>query len=388
MNKSMSLIPRPLLDASTGGAKADGLSGAGSLPTSDDEHLPVVPEQPLMLAAAQQETELVTSYWLASPDGTALPTPLAGQYLPISVEVPGHGLLRRTYTISAFEAGLYRLSIKRECLPDRPPGRVSNHIHDNWTVGDLISAGVPQGHFVLDGASSRPIVLLAGGIGITPLLAMLRELAEREARRNVVLVLAMRHQHDHPFQSEVADLACRMPNLTVHVRYSERLPGAVSDRAPDSHGLVDEALLRDLVPSPNVDVYLCGPAPFMNAMDQILTALGVADERVRYESFGPATLESRSKQAQVTRSGENAVVRFVKAGIAAPFDPRALNLLEFAEDLGLNPPFSCRSGRCGACTTRKLSGAVRYDHVPAAAIAKDEVLLCCALPDGPVSLEL
>ncbi|RYC15646.1 2Fe-2S iron-sulfur cluster-binding protein [Ciceribacter ferrooxidans] len=388
MNKSMSLIPRPLLDASIGGAKADSLSGAGSLPTSDDEHLPVVPERPLMLAAVQQEAELVTSYWLASPDGTALPTPLAGQYLPISVEVPGHGLLRRTYTISAYEAGRYRLSIKRECLPDRPPGRVSNHVHDNWAVGDLISAGIPQGHFVLDGASSRPIVLLAGGIGITPLLAMLRDLAAREARRNVVLVLAMRHQHDHPFQSEVADLACRMPNLTVHARYSQRLPGAVSDRARDSHGLVDEALLLDLVPSPNVDVYLCGPATFMNAMDQILTALGVADERVRYESFGPATVERRGQQAPATSSGGNAVVSFVKAGITAPFDPRALSLLEFAEDLGLNPSFNCRSGRCGACATRKLSGAVRYESVPAAAIAKDEVLLCCALPDGPVSLEL
>lgn len=351
-------------------------------------HLPADGHRTLTLAGVEQESELVTSFWLASPDGTALPTPAAGQYLPISVDVPGHGTLLRTYTISAFEAGRYRLSIKRERLPDRPPGLVSNHIHDNWAVGDLISAGVPRGHFVLDKTSSRPIVLLAGGIGITPILAMLRELSKHEAARKVVLMVAMRHQHDHPFQCEVANLARHMPNLSVRVRYSERLPGDEGGRNPDTYGLVDEALVRDLVPSPDVDVYLCGPAPFMNAMDKALTTLGVSDERIRYEAFGPATVDRRRIQGSVTKSGVYAVVSFAKSDIARPFDPRALNLLEFAEDLGLNPPFSCRSGTCGTCATVKLSGAVRYENRPAAVIADNKVLLCLALPDGPVSLDL
>jgi ferredoxin-NADP reductase len=129
----------------------------------------------LTVAAVEPETELVTSYWLASPDRAALPAPAAGQFLPIAVDAPRHGVLRRSYTISACEAGRYRLSIKRERLPGQPLGRVGNHVHDHWAVGDRISAGAPQGQFVLDRASRRPIVLLAGGIGITPLLAMLRE---------------------------------------------------------------------------------------------------------------------------------------------------------------------------------------------------------------------
>lgn len=289
-------------------------------PPTEAGHLLVDGHRTLTLAAVEQESELVTSYWLALADGTALRTPVPGQYLPISVDVPG-------YTISAYEAGRYRLSIKRERLPNRPPGRVSNHVYDNWAVGDLISAGVPQGHFVLDKTSSRPIVLLAGGIGVTPLLAMLRELAIRESARKVVLILAMRHRHDHPFQSEVVNLASRMPNLTVHVRYSERLLGVESGKAPNSYGLVDEALLRDLVPSPGVDVYLCGPVPFMNAMDQGLAALGVPDERIRYESFGPPT------SATAARGGRGPIGR--------PRDPRS--------------SFSSRAGSAGLQSRRGVT---------------------------------
>jgi ferredoxin len=82
------------------------------------------------------------------------------------------------------------------------------------------------------------------------------------------------------------------------------------------------------------------------------------------------------------------MVSFAKSDITAPFDPRALNLLEFAEDLGFSPPFNCRSGSCGACATRKLSGAIRYAEEPTAVVADDEILLCRALPAGHVSLDL
>ena len=137
----------------------------------------LVDSQVLKVTAMVPESELVTSYWLAPADRAGLAVPVAGQFLPIAVDVPGHGVLRRSYTISAWEANRYRLSIKRERLAGLPPGRVSNHIHDHWTVGYRISAGTPQGGFVLDPVSMRPIVMLAGGIGVTPLLAMLRALA-------------------------------------------------------------------------------------------------------------------------------------------------------------------------------------------------------------------
>jgi len=401
MDPDTLLAPALLFDAATGVTVADKASPfraggrlAAQLPMTGDRVPTFDSEKPLVdghrlltLAAVEPESALVTSYWLANADGAALPAPVAGQFLPIAVDVPGHGALRRTYTISAYEAGRYRLSIKRERVPGQPPGRVSNYVHDHWAVGDRISAGAPQGHFVLDTTSSRPIVLLAGGIGITPLLAMLRELAACEATRKVVLIMGMRHHRDHPFQSEVADLARRM-DLTLHARYSEQLEDASEGQFPDSFGLVDEALLRYLVPAPDADVYLCGPGPFMNAMDQALAALGVPDERVRFEAFGPATIERRRTQAPAATAGAAPMVSFAKSEVTAPFDPRALNLLEFAEDIGLSPPFRCRSGSCGACATRKLSGAVRYADLPAAVVADHEVLLCCALPDGPLSLDL
>lgn len=354
---------------------------AASAPLVDGHRL-------LALVAIEPESELVISYWLASPTGAALPAPIAGQYLPVAVDVPGHGVLLRTYTISAYEAGRYRLSIKRERLPAQPPGRVSNHVHEHWAVGDRVSAGSPQGRFVLDLTNNRPIVLLAGGIGVTPLLAMLRELARQKSSRAIVLIMGMRHHRDHPFRIEVAELARSLPNLIVHARYSEQSAETPAGLLPDSFGLVDKALLREYMPTPDVDVYLCGPGPFMNAMDQALAALGVAGERVRYESFGPATIEHRRKQAPAVTRDTSPMVTFAKSDVTAAFGPSTLNLLEFAEDLGLNPPFSCRSGSCGACATRKLSGAIRYAEEPTAVVADDEVLICCALPTGPVSLDL
>jgi ferredoxin len=126
----------------------------------------------------------------------------------------------------------------------------------------------------------------------------------------------------------------------------------------------------------------------MNAMDQALAAFGVPDDRVRFEAFGPATIERRRKQASAATSGVAPMISFSKSAITASFDPHAMNLLEFAEDLGLSPPFNCRSGSCGTCATRKLSGTIRYVEEPTAVLADDEVLLCCALPAGPVSLDL
>lgn len=337
----------------------------------------------LTIAAIERESELVSSFWLAAPDGEMLPEPVAGQFLPIAVDVPEHGILRRTYTISGHEDGRYRISIKRERLPGKPEGRVSNFVHERWRVGSAVSTGMPQGQFVLDGSSTRPVLMLAGGIGITPLLAMLRALARSEPMRRVVLVIGARNGGDDPFRDEIARLRGAMPGLRTHTRYSD--PGAADVVEPGNTGFIDETLLASLLPDRDVDVYLCGPAPFMAAMDRGLSTLGVPRSRIRSEAFGPASLERHHAPEPV--SGLAPVVTFALSGIAAPFDAKAHNLLEFAEDIGLSPPFSCRSGHCGACATRKVSGAVRYLDPPTAAIGADEILLCCALPDGAVTID-
>lgn len=364
-------------------------TGDWTTPSPQNRHL-VDGFQLLTIGAVERESALVSSFWLATPDGSPLPEPVAGQFLPIAVEVPGHGILRRTYTISGFAEGRYRLSIKRERLPGKPEGRVSNFIHDHWQVGAAISAGTPQGEFVLDRAFRRPILMLAGGIGITPLLAMLRSLSVSVPDRRVVLITAARHAGDHPFRQEIAALGAMMPNLTLHTRYSE--PDPSSPLQPDSVGLVDAALLEALLPGTDIDVYLCGPASFMTAMEQTLSRLGVAEANFRFEAFGSATRERKRivspNAATQVATPQAAPVTFARSGISVPFDPCALNLLEFAEDQGLSPPFSCRSGSCGSCATRKLVGQVRYIDPPSAVVSDDEVLLCCAVPDGPVTLDV
>jgi ferredoxin-NADP reductase len=235
----------------------------------------------LKIVAIEREAELVSSYWLASPDGAALAEPIAGQFLPISVALPSAGVLHRTYTISGHEAGRYRLTIKREHSPGQPKGRVSNYIHDRWSIGERVNAGLPEGRFVLDKESVRPILMLAGGIGITPFLAMLRDLAAWEADRRVALIMSFRNHRDHPFRDEIDRIARHMSNLTVHVRYSQPLASAPVLQAAHSVGRIDQALLRSLLPATDADVYLCGPRLFMTALGHAVTSLGVPEARLR-----------------------------------------------------------------------------------------------------------
>lgn len=342
--------------------------------------------RPLTIGAIERETASITSYWLARPDGLSLPEPTAGQYLPIAVAIPGIGVARRTYTISGYEEGRYRLTIRRENRLDHPPGLVSNHVHENWVENHSVHASAPRGTFVLDTGSRRPILMLAGGIGITPLLAMLRDLATRAPERRVDLVISVRDSADFPFRKEIDALGRRMARLRVRAQYSRRSETVPHGEPAECTGRIDEPLLGSLISTLDTDVYLCGPAPFMTTMNSALTTLGVHESQIRFECFGPATLERR-QSSTVAPATINSDVTFVRSGISSTFDPRAFNLLEFAEDVGVDLPFGCRSGTCGTCATRKLRGEVRYVTEPTAALDADQILPCCSVPVGEVHLD-
>jgi ferredoxin-NADP reductase len=240
------------------------------------------------------------------------------------------------------------------------------------------------------------VVLLSGGVGLTPMVAMLHALAHRSTRRTLFLH-ACETGDVHALRDEVDGLTRQRPGLAAH--YCYRAPSA-EDRAAnnfDSEGFISRELMQSLLCLDDYDFYLCGPPPFMQAMYQTLRGLGVAKDRIAYEFFGPATvLDTEVKPKPVTPiasatpvSAVGAItVEFRKSGIVAEWDVAAQSLLSFAEDHGLKPEFSCRAGICGTCTSRIVSGEVSYFEDPLEDLAAGELLLCCSRPKTAIVLDL
>jgi nitric oxide dioxygenase len=166
---------------------------------------------------------------------------------------------------------------------------VSNYLHDRVEEGDTLSIGPPCGQFTLDPAlvTGRAIALVSGGIGITPLMAMLKCLAHHRVATPIYFIHAARNSRHHAFAHEARKIAADCPNIRLHFRYDEPLANDLGCRHCDSTGRIDGQLLSELLPSIETEFYFCGPKPFMAGLLHTLKTLGVADSRIHYEFFGP-----------------------------------------------------------------------------------------------------
>lgn len=352
------------------------------------------------VAARTRESSVITSFALVAADGAPLPAAGPGQFLTVRVPDPAGGpALLRHYSLSGDPArrDAYRISVKREPpppdRPDAPPGRVSTLLHETLAVGSELLARGPEGTFVLDRASERPVLLLAAGVGLTPLLAMAHDLAR--AGRRAWFVHACEGRDVQAHGAELRGLAAAAPTLRVHVLYRT---ATADDRVGIDHdgtGLVTRDALQALLPLDDYDVYLCGPTPFMQAVYAILLGLGVREERIRYEFFGKATaLRAAAAAAPAVATvpalaaGDGLVVTFAASGRSAVWTGAHDTLLDFAEAQGLAPAFSCRAGICSTCACRLVSGAVDYVTEPLDAPAPGIVLLCSARPREALVLDL
>jgi len=336
--------------------------------------------RPYRVSRIVDESAVIRSFHLAAADGHAVPPFLAGQHLPIRLKTAAGDELHRTYTISQAPSddGL-RLSVRRD-------GAASRHLHEHVQVGDLVEALGPRGQFTIDATLRRPAVLIGAGVGITPMVAFAQHLVTEGFRnrrtRPVHLIQVARSEALRAFGAELQALQQRAKGaLRLQVVLSD------GDGAPDGarKGPLTIDLLKTLLPFDDHEFFLCGPAGFMQALYDGLRDLGVRDERIQAEAFGPSSLKRRpdgqaALPAPAAPAAKQATVTFTRTGDAAEWTPERGTLLEFAEGKGLNPPFSCRAGRCGSCATRLTAGRVTYAEATAWRPADGEVLLCCAVP--------
>jgi hypothetical protein len=340
--------------------------------------------RPFKVTNVVDESSVIRSFHLEPADGAGLVAHVAGQHLPIRVMLPGHDKpVIRTYTLSTAPAdGLYRISVKRD-------GLVSSHLHDTLRIGSIVEARAPAGQFTIDAHERRPAVLLAAGVGVTPMLAMLRHIVYEGLRTRRVrptwFFHSARSLKERAFSREIEQLAASAKGAVKVVRALSDIDGAREEKDFDVAGRIDIQLLRDTLPFDDYDFYLCGPSAFMQSMYDGLRDLNVADNRIHAEAFGPSGLQRRKDAAATTgpvrvAADKPVPVAFVKSGKEARWSPESGSLLELAEARGLNPEFGCRGGSCGTCRTRIVEGTVAYAVAPEFQVPDDEALICCAVP--------
>ena len=343
------------------------------------------------VSRVEQESRDIRSFYLQPADGSAI-TFAPGQHIPLRLPLDAQSTVIRTYSLSSAPSdGYLRISVKQQ-------GAASRYLHEQVGVGDVLHVRQPMGSFKLDSSSERPLVLIAAGVGITPLLAMLREQLALSARRSIYLFQGARSLAELPFGQELSALQQQAGDrLHLYRALSQPEAQAVLGQDFEMAGRLGIEQIKARLALDDYDFYVCGPASFTQDIYDGLRRLSVTDARIHAEAFGPSTLTRHGDGAQPALQQPSAAnqpvpVHFAGSAKQARWTPDSGSLLELAERRGLTPEFSCRGGSCGTCKTRIVSGQVHYPQPPAGLPESGSVLICCAVPadDGgqPLVLDL
>jgi len=336
------------------------------------------------------------SFYLRPHDGKPLPPFKPGQYLTFQLNIPSVTKpVIRCYSLSdCARSDYYRVTIKR-CPPPpdtpHPPGVGSSFFCDAVKESDILDVKAPNGHFFLDLEKERPVVLISGGVGITPMVAMANALYEAKAGREVWFFFGARNRGEHMLKQEMDELATKYKSLRLHVCYSRPSGNDVQGKDYHHEGRVTVDLMKKLLPSNNYDFFLCGPGAFMESITDDLRAWGVPDEWVHFEAFGPASVKraaSPAVKASLTQAPFIGMeVTFAKSGKKVWWDQAFSSLLELAEAKGVKIDAGCRAGNCGSCLVAIKSGNVDYLGGHGADAEAGSCLACICKPKGNVVLD-
>jgi ferredoxin-NADP reductase len=307
-----------------------------------------------------------------------------GQFLNVAFWIGG-AKMNRSYSISSSptQREYVDLTVRRE-----PRGAVSRHINDLLKVGDQIEAGGPIGRFTFTGTEADSIVLVGGGVGITPMMSITRYLTERSWPGDIFFVYVCRTPTDFMFANEVT--ALQRVNPKLHVTVTMTRPEGTDWKGP--RGRLTKELLTQTVPNLAARrIHVCGPPSMMDSTKAILTELGVPPGQVKTELFGATkpTPPAAGTTAKPTVPATGPLVTFSKNNKSAKIHVDQ-TVLELSEELGIGIEFSCRVGTCGVCKVKMTSGEVEMaveDALDAADKANGIILACQAKPKGDIAVE-
>jgi len=245
-----------------------------------------------LVTKKEKESDLITSFYLVPEEGSDLPKFKPGQYITVRVKTANGQTTMRNYSLSDKPGQpWFRISVKREVglKADTPEGYVSNFLHNDIDVGATLQIAPPCGEFFLDVTEKheRPLVLLAAGVGITPILSMLLSAIETMPNREIILIHGNVNENTQAFKKTIDSLAEEHSNFKNHYRYSKPINTDLLSQGNVDEGFIDAILIKSFVPSRDADYYFCGPQPFMVGIYHELLSWGIPAAQVHFEFFGP-----------------------------------------------------------------------------------------------------
>lgn len=349
-----------------------------------------------------EEARDICSFYLTPHDGRPVPTFEPGQFLTFRLDIPNQTKPTiRCYSLSeAPKPAYYRVTIKRipppRDKPEMPAGLSSGYFHDLVDEGKILDVRAPSGHFFLDPARQSPVVLIGGGIGLTPVLCMLNHIVDTGSHRETWFFYGVRHGDEHAMKDHLRRIGEEHENIKIVIVYSDPREGKdVEGVDYDYSGHVGVNLFKKLLPSNNYHFYFCGPPPMMNSLFEGLREWNVPEEHIHYEAFGPATVTKKKEADQAAHKAPAATtdmapaiqVTFSRSGKTVAWAADASSLLDFAEANGVAIDSGCRAGNCGTCATALSSGEVEYLSEPGEMPDTGSCLTCISVPKNSVTLD-
>ncbi|MBO0813033.1 MAG: 2Fe-2S iron-sulfur cluster binding domain-containing protein [Microlunatus sp.] len=327
---------------------------------------------------------------MTNTDNSPLPRPVPGQYLTIRLPGASNPAAVRNYSLSGDTAGnTYRISVKRE-----PHGLVSAYLHAQTRAGSSVEVAAPRGEFTLD-TGTNPILLISAGIGVTPVLAMLYELASAPTTREVWWIHTTHDADSHAFADEASRLTASLPHCHTFVYQTS----ATQPPEPGSGiraGRLTAATLDSIGLPTDASAYICGPERFMDDITAALSAIGLDPARIHTERFGS---RSAINPGVISRAappphqppgppGKGPAITFARSNLTVPWSDTYTSVLELAEACDVPTQWSCRTGVCHTCETPLLAGDATYTAPPLDPPTPDKLLICSAKPTTELIIDL
>jgi len=358
-----------------------------------------LPWRVLEVAEIVQESDDCRSYYLVDPYGGELPGFQPGQYLMLRPALAGSYQTTRCYSLSsAPDPRFWRVTVKREAAPDvvssrspRRQGGLSAWLHDTIQAGDYLMVGGPAGQFYLPEGNQQPLVLLAAGIGVTPMCSMLRWSLEHTPDRQVSLLFQAQDVDHWPLGSHLHQWQA-FPAANVVSYFSRMEANEVAQIQGDHLGTLQPGRftgqMATAMPRGNeADYFLCGPDAWMTAIRSQLVDSGIPAEQIHWESFGAAPSEQKTRaNGEAQNNSSPACVRFAHSDIDAQWQG-SQSLWELARENSVEIPSGCLNGVCGCCRVRLLQGSVSHEKPVALELGQNECLSCIAVPNGDVVVD-
>ena len=339
------------------------------------------------------ECRNVVSIYLTPHDRKPLPEFQPGQYLTFELDVPNRQKrLVRCYSLSDRpRSDCYRVTVKLikppSDNPAAPPGLGSGFIHHHLNQGDIVDVRAPGGSFHLDANRPFPVVLIAGGIGVTPLLSIVNEIVETGSKREVWVFYGARNSAEQAFKEHMESIARENENIRLHVSYSQPGPGDVMGRDYHYAGRYSVDLFKKLLPSNNYDFYLCCPGGMMEYLNEGLKAWDVPENRIHTEAFGAASVRRTASSNASAPPAAGLAVQFARSNQAVLWKGQVESLLDLAAAGNIVIDSGCRAGNCGTCKVAIKSGQVKYLRQPGCAVEAGTCLACCCVPATELVLD-